>query len=177
MVARAAQLNVSIFRKDGVLPIDTVIDKYLRLCVDYDNAPHNTKYCVQSILKELQETPRGKRFLQCQTLQQICEIWNLGDYCRRRQQELKNRGNVGRADVMPSDSMNKRQKLDVDHNLRSEKISDGYEGVFSRNIAFLRSTYANGKNGIVPIFTVFKINSYRQSTSKNVALRARGSHG
>ncbi|KAL7742907.1 hypothetical protein ACLKA6_016264 [Drosophila palustris] len=144
MVARAAQLNVSIFRKEGVLPIDTVIEKYLRLCVDYDNAPHNTKYCVQSILKELQETPRGKRFLQCQTLQQICEIWNLGDYCRRRQQELKDQGNVGRADVMPSEQgMNKRQKLDIVDNLSTSNTLDKYVGVISRNMAFLRSTYAN----------------------------------
>jgi len=142
MVARAAQLNVSIFRKEGILPMDELIEKYLRLCVDYDNAPHNAKYCVQGMLKELQETPRGKRFLQCQTLQQICEIWNLGDYCRRRQQELKSQGNVGRADVEPLHDMNKRPKLD---NEALEKLSDVFEGVINRNMPFLRSTYANGK--------------------------------
>ncbi|XP_017871372.1 PREDICTED: tRNA-dihydrouridine(20) synthase [NAD(P)+]-like [Drosophila arizonae] len=136
MVARAAQLNVSIFRKQGMLPIDEVICKYLRLCVDYDNAPHNSKYCVQSILKELQETPRGKRFLQCQTLQQICEIWGLGDYCRRKQQELKEHGNGGRANVILTECLAKRQKLE-----RSEDLSDEYEGVICRNMAFLRSTY------------------------------------
>lgn len=148
MVARAAQLNVSIFRKEGLLPMDELIEKYLRLCVDYDNAPHNTKYCVQSILKELQETPRGKRFLQCQTLQQICEIWNLGDYCRRRQQEIRDRGNVGRADVTPAQNQNKRQKLDLPENetfqLSTEDAAE-YEGVISRNMAFLRSTYEKGK--------------------------------
>ncbi|EDW00551.1 GH12926 [Drosophila grimshawi] len=139
MVARAAQLNVSIFRREGVLPIDEVIDKYLRLCINYDNAPHNTKYCVQSILRELQETPRGKRFLQCQTLQQICEIWHLGDYCRRRQQELKDHGNAGRANVILSECLNnKRQKLDL-----SEDAMEEYEGVISRKMAFLRSTYTS----------------------------------
>ncbi|KAL5276567.1 DUS2 family protein [Megaselia abdita] len=71
MVARAAQLNVSIFRKEGVLPMDDLIKKYLKLCVDYDNTPSNTKYCVQSILQDQQETPRGRKFLNCQTLQQI----------------------------------------------------------------------------------------------------------
>lgn len=54
-----------------MLPVDDIIVKYLKLSVDYDNAAHNTKYCVQNILKELQESPRGKQFLQCQTLQQM----------------------------------------------------------------------------------------------------------
>ncbi|EDW82749.2 uncharacterized protein Dwil_GK10156 [Drosophila willistoni] len=135
MVARAAQLNVSIFRRDGLLPMDEIITKYLRLCVDYDNAPHNAKYCVQSILRELQETPRGKLFLQCQTLQQICEIWQLGDYCRRRQLELKEQGNVGRAEVQPA----KRQKLQQE--LEEEDEKDRLAGLICRHVAFLRSTY------------------------------------
>ncbi|XP_017007273.2 tRNA-dihydrouridine(20) synthase [NAD(P)+]-like [Drosophila takahashii] len=135
MVARAAQINVSIFRKEGLLPMDELIERYLRLCVDYDNAPHNAKYCVQSILRELQETPRGKRFLQCQTLQQMCEIWQLGDYCRRRQRELRTLGNSGRAEVEPPEAQAKRQKL--------EEISSGdeYSNVICRNMPFLRSTY------------------------------------
>lgn len=71
MVARAAQANCSVFRVDGKLPLDDVISAYLRYAVRYDNAPANTKYCVQNMLKELQETPRGKRFLETQTLEQI----------------------------------------------------------------------------------------------------------
>lgn len=71
MLARAAQGNCSIFRKEGLLPLDDVITSYLKYCIDYDNAPSNSKYCVQNILKELQETPRGKKFLECQTLETI----------------------------------------------------------------------------------------------------------
>lgn len=51
--------------------MDNVIVEYLKKCIEYDNSPSNTKYCVQNMLKELQETPRGKRFLECQTLEQI----------------------------------------------------------------------------------------------------------
>jgi len=141
MVARAAQINVSIFRPEGPLPMDELIEKYLRLCVDYDNAPHNAKYNVQSILRELQETPRGKRFLQCQTLQQICEIWHLGDYCRRKQRELRTLGNSGRAEVEPPEAQAKRQKLEE----ASTLITDEYAGVICRNMPFLRSTYPSGK--------------------------------
>lgn len=71
MIARAAEGNCSIFRKQGLLNIETVIEQYLKYAVDYDNSPSNTKYCIQNILKELQETPRGKKFLECQTLEQI----------------------------------------------------------------------------------------------------------
>lgn len=71
MLARAAQTNCSIFSPHGMKDLDDVIISYLKYAVDYDNAPSNTKYCVQNMLKELQETPRGKKFLECQTLEQI----------------------------------------------------------------------------------------------------------
>lgn len=71
MVARAAAGNCSIFRPQGLKPLDNLIVDYLKYAIDYDNSPSNTKYCVQNMLKELQETPRGKQFLECQTLEQI----------------------------------------------------------------------------------------------------------
>lgn len=71
MLARAAQANCSIFSPNGMKELDVIIKEYLKYAVDYDNAPSNTKYCVQNMLKELQETPRGKKFLECQTLEQI----------------------------------------------------------------------------------------------------------
>lgn len=71
MIARTAEGNCSIFRPTGMKNLDDVICDYLKLAVDYDNSPSNTKYCVQNMLKELQETPRGKKFLECQTMEQI----------------------------------------------------------------------------------------------------------
>lgn len=71
MLARSAQHNCSIFRKEGKVPVDDIIRQYLRYAVDYDNSPSNSKYCVQSMLRDLQETPKGQLFLDAQTLQQI----------------------------------------------------------------------------------------------------------
>jgi tRNA-dihydrouridine synthase 2 len=71
MIARTAEGNCSIFRKQGLLDLESVIVNYLKYAIDYDNSPSNTKYCIQNMLKELQETPRGKKFLECQTLEQI----------------------------------------------------------------------------------------------------------
>nr|XP_022913629.1 tRNA-dihydrouridine(20) synthase [NAD(P)+]-like [Onthophagus taurus] len=101
MLARAAQGNCSIFRKQGMLDLDTVICKYLEYAVNFDNSPNTTKYVIQNILKELQETPRGKKFLECQTLQQICEIWDLGDYCRKKELEFFERGMTCRRMITP----------------------------------------------------------------------------
>lgn len=95
MIARAAEWNVTIFRpkgnflfelnlfefliwtafillhRTGWLQLDDVITEYLKLCIDYDNPPTNSKYCVQMMLRELQETPRGKQFLETQTLEDV----------------------------------------------------------------------------------------------------------
>lgn len=80
MIARAAEWNCSIFRKEGLLPMDTVIKEYLKIAIDYDNSPSNTKYCIQNILRELQDTPRGRTFLDCQTLEQIWYLFILSHY-------------------------------------------------------------------------------------------------
>lgn len=77
MIARAAQWNVSIFRKQGLLPLDEVISEYLKLAVIYDSPATNAKYCVQSMLRELQETPRGKIFLAAQS---VYDIWYYSNF-------------------------------------------------------------------------------------------------
>lgn len=71
MLGRAAQWNCSVFRKEGPLPMEDVIKSYLKHAIDCDNSPSNTKYCIQNILRELQESPLGRKFLDAQTLEQI----------------------------------------------------------------------------------------------------------
>ncbi|XP_025829450.1 tRNA-dihydrouridine(20) synthase [NAD(P)+]-like [Agrilus planipennis] len=131
MVARVAQGNCSIFRKQGMEDLDTVITKYLKCAVDYDNSPSNTKYCVQNMLKSLQETPRGKKFLECQTLEQICAIWNMDKYCHSKQLDYQLKGNLGRREIRP-DLFNptpKRLKTDLE------------DSVNEMQCAFIRANY------------------------------------
>lgn len=49
MIARAARVNCSIFRKEGKLDRDVVISDYLDLSLKYDNYFALTKYTVQSM--------------------------------------------------------------------------------------------------------------------------------
>ncbi|XP_060517088.1 tRNA-dihydrouridine(20) synthase [NAD(P)+]-like isoform X2 [Cylas formicarius] len=114
MIARAAEGNCSIFCKNGLKDLETVILHYLKYAIDYDNSPSNTKYCVQNMLKELQETPRGKKFLECQTLEQICSIWGLGSYCRKKQLEYQSKGLLGRREITPDLFRSAPKKLKID---------------------------------------------------------------
>ncbi|CAH2002512.1 unnamed protein product [Acanthoscelides obtectus] len=133
MIARTAQGNCSIFRQEGLVDLEEVIVNYLKNAVDYDNPPSNTKYCVQNMLKELQETPRGKKFLECQTLEQICSIWGYGEYCRKKQLEYMSKGMMGRRDVAPDrlDPQQKRKKTEIDN----EPVD------VAMKCAFIRSNY------------------------------------
>ena len=63
MLARAAEWNPSVFRKEGKEDIQVVIKEYIKLAVQYDNPFPVTKYTIQNMLRELQETPQGKQFL------------------------------------------------------------------------------------------------------------------
>ncbi|XP_065202122.1 tRNA-dihydrouridine(20) synthase [NAD(P)+]-like [Planococcus citri] len=89
MVARSAQYNCSVFNKDTHLELDDMIKLYLKYAIDYDNFFSNTKYCIQSMLRELQDTRRGKQFLETATVEQISEIWNMSDYYHEKKQEMK----------------------------------------------------------------------------------------
>ncbi|XP_058442755.1 tRNA-dihydrouridine(20) synthase [NAD(P)+]-like [Malaya genurostris] len=144
MIARAAQWNCSVFRDEGPLPIEEVIHECLRLSVDYDNSPSNTKYCIQMILRDLQETTLGRKFLDSQTLEQICEVWNLGSYCRKKQLEYHNAGIRGRRQACPQSDANPQ-----DENCPSKKIkmlSDEISSdVIEHNISFIRVNYADDK--------------------------------
>lgn len=70
-------LSNDLMNVPGQLSLDDVIPEYLKLCIEYDNSGTNSKYCVQMMLRELQETPRGKKFLECQTLE---DIWYASEF-------------------------------------------------------------------------------------------------
>uniref|UniRef100_A0A131YHT9 Trna dihydrouridine synthase n=1 Tax=Rhipicephalus appendiculatus TaxID=34631 RepID=A0A131YHT9_RHIAP len=91
MLARQAESNCSIFRKEGKKPIDDVIEEYLAYAIEYDNRATNTKYCVQQMLGSLQESDRGKALLASQQMEEICVLWNMQDEHTSRQLKLQAR--------------------------------------------------------------------------------------
>uniref|UniRef100_A0A2M4AM63 Putative trna-dihydrouridine synthase n=1 Tax=Anopheles triannulatus TaxID=58253 RepID=A0A2M4AM63_9DIPT len=145
MVARAAEWNVSVFRPDGPLPLDDVIRRYLTLSVRYDNPPANSKYCVQMMLRSLQESPIGRRLLDSQTMQQICDIWELGDYCRETQLVYHQAGNQGRRACRPR-TLSLGQPEDASLGAGKRQCLDGPTSiqeslVIEENICFIRANF------------------------------------
>ncbi|XP_041446048.1 tRNA-dihydrouridine(20) synthase [NAD(P)+]-like isoform X2 [Xenopus laevis] len=92
MLARAAMWNPSVFRQEGLLPVETVIRDYIVYAVRYDNHYTNTKYCLCQMLRDQLESPLGKRLHAAQSTLEICEIFELSDFyesCRAAQKAKK----------------------------------------------------------------------------------------
>ncbi|XP_051057352.1 tRNA-dihydrouridine(20) synthase [NAD(P)+]-like isoform X2 [Phodopus roborovskii] len=79
MVARAAMWNPSIFLKDGLRPLEEVMQKYI-------------KY----MLREQLESPQGRLLHAAQSSQEICEAFGLGAFYEETIRELDAR----RADLL-----------------------------------------------------------------------------
>ncbi|CAD1470105.1 unnamed protein product [Heterotrigona itama] len=126
MLARAAEWNCSIFSKEGLLPMEDVIKSYLKYAVDCDNPPSNTKYCIQNILRDQQESTLGRN-----------DLWDLSDYCRLKKKEFGEKGLLGRSQVSP---MREDEKQNEGQPSNKRKISEE-EDVILMHCAFLRNNY------------------------------------
>lgn len=72
MIGGAAQKNVSIFRKDGLIPKEEVAHKYIKLCVDYDESVVNAKYFLEKLYRL-----NGKRIRKLESCKNFDEISSL----------------------------------------------------------------------------------------------------
>ncbi|KAJ8272172.1 hypothetical protein COCON_G00110310 [Conger conger] len=81
MLARAAMWNPSVFRSQGALSTEHVMEDYIRYAVRYENHPSNTKYCLCQMLRDKVESPLGKRLHAAQTSAEICEVFGLEEFC------------------------------------------------------------------------------------------------
>lgn len=91
MVARAAMWNPSIFLKEGLRPLEEVMQKYIRYAVQYDNHYTNTKHCLCQMLREQLESPQGKLLHAAQSSREICEAFGLGAFYEETTRELDSR--------------------------------------------------------------------------------------
>lgn len=96
MLARAAMWNASVFSSQGLLPVERVMEEYLKYvsrpsftrpkpnpegleaelsipsqAIRYDNHAFNTKYCLCQMLRDKVESPLGKQVQAAQTNTEI----------------------------------------------------------------------------------------------------------
>lgn len=93
MLARASESNPSIFRKEGMLPLDDVIRSFMRYSILFDNHVANVKYVVQHMLSSLQASGRGQQLISASELKQIYAIWNM-DAFYEEVREQRNREKI-----------------------------------------------------------------------------------
>lgn len=78
MIARGAQWNPSIFRKQGKLNILEIIVEYLKLAVLYEMPYKNVKFTIlQMKLEEENRIELTNQIIQCHSIEQLCKLFGL----------------------------------------------------------------------------------------------------
>lgn len=139
MLARAAMWNCSVIRQKGFIPLDEVVETYLRYCVDFDNQFTYSKYTVQNMLRELQDTPRGKAFLETQTLQEICQIWGLKEYFEAK---IKQQNDLQKLKNIKCESNKTYLPPNADYVSITEMMENGQK-CFEMAVKFIRGNFNN----------------------------------
>ncbi|XP_050397960.2 tRNA-dihydrouridine(20) synthase [NAD(P)+]-like isoform X1 [Patella vulgata] len=88
MIARAAEWNPSIFRKEGKLPIVDVIKQHVRYALKYDINAISAKYCILQIMHTSMDMAEGQPMLDCKHMVEICDIWKMEDEFKATQELL-----------------------------------------------------------------------------------------
>uniref|UniRef100_A0A669CRB2 Dihydrouridine synthase 2 n=1 Tax=Oreochromis niloticus TaxID=8128 RepID=A0A669CRB2_ORENI len=109
MLARAAMWNASVFRSQGALPLEKIMEDYLKYAIRYDNNAFNTKYCLCQMLRDKVESPLGKQVQAAQTNAEISEAYGLQEFYRQTQEQLQ-----ARRDALQSGSQPERPVTDGD---------------------------------------------------------------
>ncbi|XP_075996589.1 tRNA-dihydrouridine(20) synthase [NAD(P)+]-like [Genypterus blacodes] len=91
MLARAAMWNPSVFSSQGALPLQKVMEDYLKYAIRYENNAFNTKYCLCQMLRDKVESPMGKQIQAAQTNQEISEALGLQEFYQQMEEDLQSR--------------------------------------------------------------------------------------
>ncbi|CAL8092722.1 unnamed protein product [Orchesella dallaii] len=146
MLARAAEWNPSIFRPEGKIELEEVIKAFLTIAVDTNNPFTNTKYTVQNMLRELQETPLGKRFLATQTMEDLCEIWDLKAHynAKRKTYELYRGWSKHKSDASNDENLPSAKKTRLQNG--SEKSTQDSSVISVPECIFIRGHYPTNEH-------------------------------
>ncbi|KAG2184798.1 hypothetical protein INT43_000711, partial [Umbelopsis isabellina] len=83
MVARGAQWNPSVFRKEGKLSFQEVATAYLKKCIQLDNIRQNTKYVLLTFDKEDSNHTKSAFYLkmmQAKSIPTYCELFKIENF-------------------------------------------------------------------------------------------------
>lgn len=153
MLARAAQWNPSIFRKEGRLSASEVITEYVKLAINFDNNFGNTKYCLQRLLHEDTTSTEALQLLHAKEMLEICEIWNLTSYYEDAVQR--------RTHKMETMKDNENEK-------RKRKRSNLSSEITEMKVKYLRKLYTGGVTPKGILLEWSRRNSIKQPTYETI---------
>ncbi|RIA96901.1 hypothetical protein C1645_814744 [Glomus cerebriforme] len=117
MIARAAQNNVSIFRKGGSLPLKDIVTKYIKKAIDVGNSWPNTKYTLVQMYAECSKEPEYKYLTKSKSYEDVCKIYDLESYF---QNAIATNGTF--KNVLLGQAKNlKRKQEEINNDIGSEK--------------------------------------------------------
>jgi tRNA-dihydrouridine synthase 2 len=79
MFARTVISNPSVFRENGLLPIEDVVEKYVKYALRYEIKYQNTKYVLSSLYPDLQDE-RGQKIRSARSFKEIALAFDLLKY-------------------------------------------------------------------------------------------------
>ncbi|KAF9114568.1 hypothetical protein BGX27_010451 [Mortierella sp. AM989] len=77
MFARRAEANISIFRKEGPLPLMEVIKTYLRRCLETRNHHSNTKYVLMQMFVDNTKDPHYRHLVEAKNFRAVCKALEM----------------------------------------------------------------------------------------------------
>ncbi|CAG8472410.1 12993_t:CDS:10 [Acaulospora morrowiae] len=80
MIARAAQNNVSIFRKEGTLPLKEVVTSYIKKAIETENNWANTKYTLMQMYANHPKDLNHELLTHAKSYEELCKIFDLESY-------------------------------------------------------------------------------------------------
>ena len=77
MLARAAEWNPSVFRKEGLLSTDNEIKDYLTYALMFDHNFPGTKYCICQLMHKSLDTDDGQKLLASKTFDELWYVYSV----------------------------------------------------------------------------------------------------
>ncbi|GJJ76439.1 tRNA-dihydrouridine synthase 2 [Entomortierella parvispora] len=78
MIARGAQSNVSVFRKEGLVPHLEIVRQYIRKAMETRNLHSNTKYVLMQIFApDFTKDPHYRPLCDAKTFRAICQVFGM----------------------------------------------------------------------------------------------------
>jgi len=77
MIARGAQSNVSVFRKEGPLVHLEVVKEYIRKCLATRNLHSNTKYVLMQMFGDNTKSPYYRPLCDAKSFRAICKVFDM----------------------------------------------------------------------------------------------------